>query len=186
MTNGSGAAAGAGIATGIAVGMAIEEEIQESKQRRFSHMGRDQMVIETTDPIEVATEKIAGLYKEWYVKNAEVYEKKDSNYSPEAAIVFGFIAILAVTVWYAIDHWHYPLSAWDTVGLLCGITFISGFLGIFLGDNPIEYIRFSSTDKDLTRILIKIYDSDGRRNLDDDDLLKIKDMLKETGKVVLV
>jgi len=187
---GIGTGVAAGLATGLAIA-AIEKEEAEGKARRKSHMGTDQVMLESRKCIDPIGEKIAEIYSNWY------YNKEDGQIYRRERKMFGFFgaglgasAIAICLIAYAIivevaicTDWRndscnaawFPLDFFPSALLCIGIGILVGFV-LHPEDVPIDYIRLSESQKG-TRILLKVYDDKGRRNLDEDTISDIKEML---------
>jgi len=187
---GIGTGMAAGLATGLAIA-AIEREEAEGKARRKSHMGADQIVLETRKGIDTIGEKIAEMYTNWYYnkEREQIYrhERKMFGFLGAALgtsvialclIIYFFIVEVAICTDWRNDSCNaawYPFDFFSGAMLCIGIGILVGFV-LHPVDMPIEYIRLSESQKG-TRILLKVYDDKGRRNLDEDTISDIKEML---------
>lgn len=185
----SGAGMGAGMATGLATGLAIGQmqvSEAEAEARRKSHIGTDQIVIEVKEHLAPAGAKIAKLHSDWYFRNGDIYRKGERPpYYFDFWAAFGgsFALVVALMIWSIITFPDYPFSVVDNILVVSAAFVLFGFFGgvIPRKDDTVDYIRLSTTPGGATRIWINIYDSSGMRNIDDDKILEIREMLTEVG-----
>lgn len=195
MNNSAGAAiAASSIATGLAIAE-IQREEDEAKQRRIAYEGKDQVVFETPKDMDKIGEEIADIWSGTYYNSNEgsIYSKAKGKFGFGAAIGFAVLAwIILAIVWfcgaYYLDNYggasYWEANEWFPIDLPMSII-VSIIVGIVFGflnhpvDEEIRYIKFSSIDKgkNKTRILIKKYDYRGYRNIDEDDIMSIKEMM---------
>lgn len=188
---GEGAGMAAGLATGLAIA-AIEREEAEGKARRKSHMGADQVMLETRKGINTIGKEIASAYDNWYYNTDEeqIYQRKWSVFRFMGALLGASVVALFLVIYFVVvivgicTDWRgeeacraawFPFDLFSASGLCIGLGIITGFV-LHPVDTPVEYIRLSESDRG-TRILLKIYDSDGRRNLDEDTIADITEMM---------
>jgi hypothetical protein len=171
----------AGLATGLAIGEMRRAE-EEAKGRRKANMGQDQIVIETKLSIEKAGKAIAAIYTNWMYRDEEIVYSGNRGYSFGIAVAVSIIVFFLLSAWCIVSYGHddirYTLTAFESAGIVTAAGIVCGFLGFFKDDyETVEYIRLSEIKRGGTRILIKVYDDDGRRNIDEDSILKIQEVL---------
>jgi hypothetical protein len=179
MTNGNSAA---GLAVGMATGMIIGEETEKSKGRRMANRGQDQIFLKIKYSMENVGKEIASVYDNWKFKDGNIYIT--SNPFDVFAFIISFI-VIGFLVWLVflmlgpslfgcqyyfncdipIEYWFYGIAITSA---------LSGFITYLLcrGDDELDYIKLGMSGE-YTTVLIKKFDSDGYRNLDDDDIDKI-------------
>ena len=177
MTDGSGLAIGMG--TGLAIGAMLAESEKE-KGMRQSHIGKDQVLIRIKAKKEEVLNTLAKTFDNWYISGRDggLYRKSNTLFEWTTAIVgfilTGLVSGIAEVIWWSFQPgaWSWnssnPYNPWVFGAIVGGIVFvILGFSGA--RDTRIDYIRVKG-DGDYTTTLLKIYDSEGYRNLDEDDL----------------
>lgn len=168
--------------TGLAIGMNMMEA-EKTKQRRLSNMGKDQVLIETKMSGDAVGNAISKLWDNWYYKEGKIYQKRgeipfNGGVFLRISFLTGIGLLLFWVIFVEITEWieSIPLDRGSgfIVSVIVGLLF-----GIIIGftDDEIDYIRIT-TLKNTTAVLIKIYDSDGYRNIDDDDILQISEQIK--------
>lgn len=185
----------AGVSAGAAIGVAMaaaERERAENERRRKSRMGNDQVLFETKKGIDEIGNEIADIYRNWYYKSEEgsIYRTSRGIFG-WGSFVGGLVSMIAIEIFYfiflvsmvctdyrdrdlCIGTW-YPIDAIFSAWLAIGVGILVGFV-LHPVDTEVSYIRLTET-KHGTRVLIKIYSSDGYRNIDDDELIKIEEMM---------
>ena len=166
-----GAGFGAGYASGMATGQALEEEEERGRQRRMSQMGQDQILIKSKADKGRVLEAIASTYNNWFASKGKIYQKGERKISWSiVAIVSGTTFVIAGLLWWAL----LKLAYFDWWVLLIGSIAVGIFASYRLSglSEEINYIRVSTIGNE-TAVLIKKYDNDGYRNIDEDELESI-------------
>ena len=158
---------------------------EQDRKRRFASIGRDQLFIKSSDPIDKIGNNISKTRENWLYKNGSIYEKKNRVFSIKYAItaiaVTTVISLFLDITWETFLNNKYPFSnpsPFHSLEKVIEISVIAGFfIGIFsAGNERISYIKLTPLDRYVdssncgTSILIKIYDLRGYRNIDDDEL----------------
>jgi hypothetical protein len=179
----------AGMGAGLAIGLALKEEA-ENTSRRKSRIGEDQALIKTGKSVGVVGKYIADLWSDTYYNSdeEEIYQKGSGWFDGFAAFVTATIVGCAMPLYFIVAEWKicdfrdyctaawYPLDFFSSVALCITISVIVGII-YRPKDRPVEYIRLTDT-KPGAKILIKVYDGDGRRNIDEDRLDDIRSWCK--------
>jgi hypothetical protein len=150
---------------------------EEDEQRRRSCMGLDQQLVKSKYSVDETLEKIAGTYEGGYVKNGEMKQKNKNDLSLTFFFIFGFIGVIAAFIFVP------PSSSWDLMGVCLDIVIggivavISGIIGVTIKlEGEIKHIKVF-TEKNETMVLLKVYNSEGYRSLDEDEILCIKNAI---------
>jgi len=179
-----GAGFGTGFVTGYLVGSDTGESRERARQRRMKVMGKDQILLKVKKSIDEAGEAIASTFSNWYYKDGRIYQKREYPFDFSGFIIAAFLVGLGLFIaWFV---W-----CWDEIECNFPFSLRSGFLvTLFIGlcvgfrfgfeDEEVDYIRLTESNKH-TLVLIKIYDEDGCRNIDDDQIQLILDNLKVRG-----
>lgn len=181
MSAGSTAAmAGATVAMETAI---IAEQEEEDEQRRKSHMGNDQLLIETTLSVDTVGEKVASVFKNWYYKDYNICRKRNSKFDFGMAFLCLFLSMIIFATMFIL-LWVFNIFSTDINTSIFISIAVSIIIAIICGiesaktDDVVDWINISQSKNGNARILIKIYTSDGYRNINEDDLQDIKDVLK--------
>jgi membrane associated rhomboid family serine protease len=135
--------------------------------RRNLHRGADQVLLKVKGTPAEAKRKLASSFKDWAVVDGELCEKP-SGFSSAATINGGIGAfLLGLVVWLISDASYNLLN----IAILAAVVgFILGFIFGRLYSS-VDSVKISSDRvNDITKIVVKIYDSDGYRNFDEDEL----------------
>lgn len=179
----------AGLGAGIAIGLALEAEAEDTARRK-SHIGEDQTLIKTNKSIGVVGKYIANMWADTYynLEEERIYQKASGWIDWFTAFVTAAIVSCAMPLYYIVAQWKicefdyrcidmwYPLDFFTSVALCIAISISIGII-YRQKDRPVESIRLTDT-KPGTKILIKVYDDNGRRNIDEDNLDSIRSWCK--------
>ena len=173
MTDSYGGGMAGGLAVGYLIGSSSKRDEERARQRRLNNKGHDQILLKlnSADVSELTAKKaVAGLFpNEWYVRDGRLREK---GYGWAAAVitflVFGFALMLA-------NAFLLHFISWE-IGIVIVLA-VSIFLGYRDRDEDLSYVSVGTSGQ-YTTVLIKKYDGDGNRNLDDDDLDRLHAILE--------
>jgi len=146
---------------------------RENRERRIRNGSRnDEIYIETKKDKKEIGRKIASLYENWYYGEGSIWLEKPNFNS--GAYWFSIFACMVVAHFYWLIHTgaFYDISYFENLKSMVGIAslLVSGIFSVFIGfvmggDDVVSYIELS--DKG---VLLKIYDSNGYRNIHEDEL----------------
>jgi hypothetical protein len=165
------------------------------QKRRKEQMGNDQVVYETIKSKSDIGTQIAALFDNYYYNEqiGSIWWKSSSKFH----WVFAFVTWL-ICMGIALLYIQSMLCGGELLSR-CDPTYsmeyialvISTIIGIIVGifaprdENEIDYIRLSDINSGKkTRVLIKIYNDSGRRNIDDDKLMEIRDLIGNEMKSI--
>lgn len=150
----------------------------KSTYRRKSHMGEDQILIQTDKDKAVAASIIADILEDvMYASYGELYEHKKIRFDLTNALI-GLIAGLVI---YAIvvDSNTLPGTINTFFGILLITTTFSGVIMTSLKDVKIDYIVFDKFKGSTTLVRLDIYDDNGYRLIHENEIFRIKYHLAE-------
>lgn len=180
------AASNAAMVGALAAGTAAREA-EEAKERRLSQIGKDQVLIQTKMSVDSVGNTIFKRWDNWCYKDGKIFEKrsKESYYVNLFVIVFALTGLVLFVFWLIVIHtlgWLDYLPLDMVSGLI--VSAIVGLMAVLFSkpteeeiNKEIDYIRISNL-KNKTTVLIKVYTSDGYRNIDDDEILKISERIE--------
>lgn len=176
---------GAGLATGLAIGAAMREE-EAAKGRRLSHQGHDQLLLRVRGSVEATGKAIATLYSHWFWDNENEILKQhnEREFCYVGAIIAGVIWAVVLLFVMMIFFPYGGGMPWNPLTGTIWVFAVAVAVGLITvihpGDDEIDYITIREYGNGCT-VLLKRYDDDGRRNLDEDEILHIIDALKRAG-----
>jgi len=181
MTRYGGTGFAAGYSVGLATGLVMADQ-ERSRGRRLRVKGRDQLLLKVKGSVDKVGKAIAKTFSNWYYKDGSIYRKRDYPFDFLASFVFFSVTAIILTFAWILWCPDTFLECTYPINLRSGtlISAIFGLIGGFLfgyRDEEVDFIRLSKLKKD-TLVLIKIYDNDGFRNLDDDEITLILENLK--------
>lgn len=170
-TMNNGVSYGAGVGTGIALGMAMKKDAEDDVRRK-SNQGEDQILIKLKKgSFDQAVKVITDVY-DWKLAEDGEFERKNPSYSYGgfAASFFIFGVILFITEGTKITSF----------GLMWGIiiiVIISLIVGRLARDGIIDWIEIDE-EGGITLIQINKYNSSGYRNVDEKDIFRLIEKLR--------
>ena len=189
-----------GVVAGMVAMQAAQEE-EEAKHRRKSHMGHDQILIKSKLPVDKMGECIAGTFNNWRWEDGDIMRDPRNKKSPSkltthfaayAAIIYGIVIAVQNGIRYYTSTQYYNPWSLDLmpngISIICLIVMLGILSWSNVTDNAsrtLDYIRISKIPGG-SKVLLKIYDDDGERNLDEDELDEIITQIKEEDKTAMV
>jgi len=179
----------AGAAAAMAAANAARIDAEEDEKRRKSHMGYDQILIKTRAGFERIGPAIAELFKDKYYYDAEdetIYQRNKNKFGiGRAALTFtclfiGMILVDALLFHNATYENIMPLIYYGIVSLVTG--FCVGLTARFDRDTEWDIVEFRKSRKGANLILIRRYDGDGCRNLNEAVIHDIIEIVTENDK----
>jgi hypothetical protein len=187
MNGNIGSGIGTGVAMGISAGYLIGSSTERSKGRRISEEGKDQVLLLIKAPVEKVGEAIATLLDNWEYQKGKLIGHYPLNFGVTGAAIIGAVAGTVIFISLIFLDNHYNGLGTGFPGGLIGAaiaTIAIGIAGEIILDRPhsaeISYIKIGSS-KEYTTVLIKKYDGNGDRNLDEDDLLRLVEVLESVN-----
>lgn len=162
---------GAGVGTGIAFGVAMKKSAEDDARRK-SNEGEDQILIRLKKgSFDQAVKVITDIY-DWRLAEDGEFVRKNPSYSYGGFAVSFFIfgVILLIT----------ELIEITSFGLMWGISIviiISSIVGHLARDSIVDWIEMDDED-DITLIQINKYNSSGYRNVDEKDIFRLIEKLR--------
>jgi len=184
MNAGASAASTAAMAAVVASNNAREEA--EAEERRNRNKGHDQIYFESDYSGDRTGREIAKVFK-WKWENNTLWKPKPRfNWSAFfiSLFVMAFVlAFIGIFLEMSSDRYCYDIfcgfsHAWIMLFAIPLALFMALLLG---GDSSIDYITINEYEKK-TYVLIKVYDSDGYRNVDDDKIHLIRNRIERRLK----
>jgi len=187
MNGNIGSGIGAGVAIGIGAGYLIGSSAERSKSRKISEEGKDQILLLVKAPVDKVGDAVATLFNNWEYQKGKLIGQYPLNFSITGAAIVGSIASVVIFIILISLDTHYQGLGTGFPGGLVGaiaLTIAIGIAGEIILDHPhseeINYMKIR-TLKEYTTVLIKRYDEGGNRNIDEDDLSRLVEILESVN-----
>lgn len=168
---------GAGMAAGYIIGSEAGRESEKSRRRRLSQMGEDQILLHVKADVGKVAQTVADTFLNWKVKDGQIYEKDE--YPINIGWFFGGFITTLLAIWFFQSVIMDINPKWPSIIL---ISIIGGIaLGRTMINNIVDHIHIG-TLKDYTTVRIQKFDSDGYRNINEDEILRIVEDLEDLYK----
>lgn len=163
---------GAGVGTGIALGTLMRKDAKD-EARRKSNEGEDQILIQLKKgSFDKAVKIITDMYDLELTKDGEFMVKNHSYNYGGFVLVFGVLtALLSITEYIKITNFGW---IW---GMIIVVS-ISAIVVRITRDTIIDWLEIDDEDG-IALIQINKYDSSGYRNVDEKDIFRLIEKLRE-------
>ena len=171
-------------ATMAATSMMIAREEEDNKKRRFRNIHgetKDQIFLKFSEPKERVLKRLNDYYGTDDENDGALIYKNNNKFNAKAFFIsfaVAFFVILGIQWIIAEASWDYntTVNFFNVIDLIGGLVVGIFFALILNRDTEIDYIKVG-TRKGQTTVLIKKYDSEGYRNIDEDDLDELLETL---------
>ena len=169
-----------------AASAAVAHEEEAARGRRISHAGHDQLLLKVRGSVEATGKAISTLYDNWFWDSEDetLMKHNGREFSFIGACITGLIMVVVMMFSMIVFFPYGEGIPWNPLTGVMLILAVSGAVGsitvFFPTDDEIDYINIREHGNGCT-VLLKRYDGDGRRNLDEDEILHIIDALKKNG-----
>ena len=148
---------------------------EQARKRRMENKGHDQVFIKFRDSKKKVGDKVAKLRSNWVFNGEKIIRNKEGLGMDWGVFLgVGLLAALILSMGWVVYISLCNFVCDSPIGLVHGFFIVSGIatiFGVVAGSEnyAIDWIRISR-ERDITSLLVKIYNSEGHRNIDEDEL----------------
>jgi hypothetical protein len=171
-----------GMASGMMMGYVIGSENEKSRNRRLSNIGSDQLLLKVKCSKDKVGNALKNMYSNWDYKNGVLSRTGELHFSWFGFFIagglVGLVLFMAYSLWELSLNYSQSVPSWfNWINSIILTGILSGIFGYYTYDNEISNVQLDESNG-YTNVLIKVYDGDGYRNYDKNEISKIVDILE--------